>query len=136
MLGERLFDVPQRGPRLLAFDHAVNFFDLADQIGAAEFQLLAAAAGAHRVRIDCHRIIRNAAESRIVRCEYLPTILADKPRFGDSVLITLRVMNFLSRSERSTLSGRWVASDLRLSPINLSSAFCGSANLSSPSRIN
>jgi len=30
---------------------------------------------------------------------------------------------------------RCVASDLRLSPINLSSAFCGSANFSSPSRI-
>ena len=54
MLGERLLDVPQRGPRLLAFDHAVNLFDLADQIGAAELQLLAAAAGAQCVGINSH----------------------------------------------------------------------------------
>ena len=52
--GQRLLHVPQRGPRLLAFDHAVNFFDLADQIGAAELQLLAAAAGAQRIGINSH----------------------------------------------------------------------------------
>ena len=65
MRRERLLDVPQRRPRLLAFDHAVDFFDFTDQIGAAELQLLAAAARAYRVRIDWHGSIRNAA--RIVR---------------------------------------------------------------------
>ena len=54
MAGQRLLDVPQRGPRLVAFDHAVNLFDFADQVGAAEFQLLAAAAGTQRIGINRH----------------------------------------------------------------------------------
>ena len=54
MCGERLLDVPQGGAWLLAFDHAVDFFDFADQIGAAELQLLAAAAGAECVWINGH----------------------------------------------------------------------------------
>jgi len=132
MRGERLFRVPQGGAGLLTLDHPVNFFNLTNQIRAAEFQLLAAAAGAHRVMIDCHKIIRNAAGSRIVRCAYLPKILADKPRFGDSVLLWLRQRNSRLAAH---FQGRYVVSDLRLSPTNLSSAFCGSANLSSPSRI-
>jgi hypothetical protein len=32
-----LFHVPQRSAGLFAFDHAMNFFDLTNQIGAAEF---------------------------------------------------------------------------------------------------
>ena len=54
MAGQRLLDMPQRGPRLLAFDHAVDLFDLADQIGAAELQFLAAAAGTHCIWINRH----------------------------------------------------------------------------------
>ena len=56
MLGQRLLDVPQRGPRLVAFDHAVNLFDVTDQIGAAELQLLAAAAGTRSIGINRHRV--------------------------------------------------------------------------------
>jgi hypothetical protein len=54
MAGKRLLDVPQRGPRLVTFDHAVNLFDVADNVGAAEFQLLPATAGTHCVWINRH----------------------------------------------------------------------------------
>ena len=54
MLGQRLLDVLQRGPRLVALDHAVNLLDVADQIGATELELLAAATRAQRIRIYGH----------------------------------------------------------------------------------
>src|SRR5262245_2818005 len=83
MCRERLFNMPKRGARLLAFDHAVDFFDLTHQVGAAELELLAASARAHCIGIDGHEIIRNAAE-RLVRADgLLPAILADMPRSGD-----------------------------------------------------
>jgi hypothetical protein len=44
----------QGGTRLLAFDHAVNLFDFANQIGATELQLFAAATRTQSVRINRH----------------------------------------------------------------------------------
>jgi hypothetical protein len=44
--------VAERRSGLLALDHAMNPLDLADQIGAAEFQLFTAAARTQCIRID------------------------------------------------------------------------------------
>jgi hypothetical protein len=49
-----LVDALQGSLGLIALDHAVNFFDLAGHIAAAELQLFAATAGTHRVGINRH----------------------------------------------------------------------------------
>src|SRR6476660_8190221 len=67
MRRKRLIDVTQRRTGLLSFDHAVDFFNLADQIRATEFEFLAAAARADCVRIDGHTNIHNGEIARLSR---------------------------------------------------------------------
>jgi hypothetical protein len=54
ILGQYLLGMLQGGTRLIAFDHAVDFFDVADQIGATKFELFAAATGTRSVGVDRH----------------------------------------------------------------------------------
>jgi hypothetical protein len=69
------------------------------------------------------------------RSEITPTILSDPAHFGDSAGISLREAQipFAERDEHYRV--RYFASDFRFSAISFKSAFCGSANFSSPSRI-
>ena len=54
LLGQQLFDVPERGVRLVGTGQFIDLLDVGRQVGAAEFQFLAAAARAQGVGIDGH----------------------------------------------------------------------------------
>ena len=50
-----LGDVIQPGDALIAVDHSLELVQFMDEIGAAEFDFLAGAAGARRIGVDGHR---------------------------------------------------------------------------------
>ncbi len=54
MLFEQVLGVRQGGQRLVALDHARELLKLRQEVGAAEFDLLARAAGAQGIGVDRH----------------------------------------------------------------------------------